>query len=80
MCTKQHYDTEIKENYFEMYTKQISKHHITRIPTYLYVHCLVMFISYYVCLKCRGRVVTNVVRTCDPTPLLYIFGNIICLN
>ena len=34
-----------------------------------------MFISYYVCLKCRGRVVTNVVRTCDPTPLLYIFGN-----
>ena len=39
-----------------------------------------MFISYYVCLKCRGRVVTNVVRTCDPTPLLYIFGNKICLN
>ena len=38
------------------------------------------FISYYVCLKCRGRVVTNVVRTCDPTPLLYIFGNKICLN
>ena len=28
----------------------------------------------------RGRVVTNVVRTCDPTPLLYIFGNKICLN
>ena len=39
-----------------------------------------MFISYCVCLKCRGRVVTNVVRTCDPTPLLYIFGNKICLN
>ena len=34
----------------------------------------------YVCLKCRGRVVTNVVRTCDPTQLLYIFGNKICLN
>ena len=28
----------------------------------------------------RGRVVTNVVRTCDPTPLLYIFGNKICLK
>ena len=28
----------------------------------------------------RGRVVTNVMRTCDPTPLLYIFGNKICLN
>ena len=39
-----------------------------------------MSISYCVCLKCRGRVVTNVVRTCDPTPLLYIFGNKICLN
>ena len=39
-----------------------------------------LFNSYYVCLKCRGRVVTNVVRTCDPTPLLYIFGNKICLN
>ena len=39
-----------------------------------------MFISYCVCLKCRGRVVTNVVRICDPTPLLYIFGNKICLN
>ena len=39
-----------------------------------------MFISYYVSLKCRGRVVTNVVRTCGPTPLLYIFGNKICLN
>ena len=39
-----------------------------------------MFISYCVSLKCRGRVVTNVVRTCDPTPLLYIFGNKICLN
>ena len=39
-----------------------------------------MFISYYVCLKCRRRVVTNVVKTCDPTPLLYIFGNKICLN
>ena len=39
-----------------------------------------MFISYCVCLKCRGWVVTNVVRICDPTPLLYIFGNKICLN
>ena len=39
-----------------------------------------MFISYCVSLKCRGRVVTNVVRTCDPTPLLYIFGNKIYLN
>ena len=29
---------------------------------------------------CRGRVLTNVVITCDPTPLLYIFGNKICLN
>ena len=29
---------------------------------------------------CRGRVITNVVITCDPTPLLYIFGNKICLN
>ena len=28
----------------------------------------------------RGRVLTNVVITCDPTPLLYIFGNKICLN
>ena len=39
-----------------------------------------MFISFYVCLICRGRVVTKVVRTCDPTPLLYKFGNKICLN
>ena len=46
---------------------------------HLYIY-IAMFISYYVCLKCRGRVVTNVVRTCDPTPLLYIFGNKICLN
>ena len=30
----------------------------------------VLFISYYVCLTCRGMVVTNVVRTRDPTPLL----------
>ena len=29
---------------------------------------------------CRGRVLTDVVITCDPTPLLYIFGNKICLN
>ena len=28
---------------------------------------------------CRGRVVTDAVITCDPTPLLYIFGNKICL-
>ena len=41
---------------------------------------LAMFISYCVCLKSGGRVVTNVVRTCDPTPLLYIYGNKICLN
>ena len=34
---------------------------------------LTMFISYYVYIDCRGRVKTNVVRTCDPTPLLYIF-------
>ena len=33
--------------------------------------CLAMFTSFYVCLDCRGRVVTRVVRTCDPTPLLY---------
>ena len=33
--------------------------------------CLTMFISFYVCLDCRGRVLTNVVRTCDPIPLLY---------
>ena len=39
-----------------------------------------MFISYYVRLKCRRRVVTNVVRTCDPTPLPYLFCNKICLN
>ena len=29
---------------------------------------------------CRGRVLTYVVITCVPTPLLYIFGNKICLN
>ena len=29
---------------------------------------------------CTGRVVTNVVRTCDPTPLLYFLGNEIRLN
>ena len=39
-----------------------------------------MFISFYVCLDCTGRVVTKVVRTCDPTPLLYQIGNKICLN
>ena len=33
--------------------------------------CLAMFTSFYVCLDCRGRVVTKVVRTCDPTPFLY---------
>ena len=33
--------------------------------------CLAMFTSFYVCLDCRRRVVTKVVRTCDPTPLLY---------
>ena len=33
--------------------------------------CLAMFTCFYVCLDCRGRVVTKVVRTCDPTPLLY---------
>ena len=47
--------------------------------TYVYHICiciyLAMLISYYVCLKYRGRVVINVVRICDPTPLLYIFGN-----
>ena len=33
---------------------------------------------------CRGRAVTNVERTCGPTPLLYIYmyrkGNKICLT
>ena len=33
--------------------------------------CLAMFFSLHVCLNCRGRVLTKVVRTCDPTPLLY---------
>ena len=32
---------------------------------------LAMYISYHVCLKLRERVVTNVVKTCGPTPLLY---------
>ena len=31
-------------------------------------------------LQCRGRAVTNVVRTCGPTPLLYYKSNKICLN
>ena len=31
-------------------------------------------------LHVRRRVVTKVVRTCDPTPLLYKIGNKICLN
>ena len=33
--------------------------------------CLAMFTSFYVCLENRGRVVTKVVRTCNPTQLLY---------
>ena len=41
---------------------------------------LTMFISCYVCLKCRGRVVTNVLGTCDQTLSLYIFGNKVCLS
>ena len=27
-----------------------------------------------------GRAVTNVVRTCDATPLYFKFGNEMCLN
>ena len=37
--------------------------------TYAFVY-IAMFISYCVYIECRGRVETNVVRTCDPTPLL----------
>ena len=33
--------------------------------------CLAMFISFNVCINCRGRVVAKDVRLCDPTPLLY---------
>ena len=36
--------------------------------------CLAMLISFHVCLNCRGRVVTKVARTCNPTPLLYQRG------
>ena len=37
--------------------------------TYAFVY-IAMFISYCIYIECRGRVETNVVRTCDPTPLL----------
>ena len=37
--------------------------------TYAFVY-IAMFISYCAYIECRGRVETNVVRTCDPTPLL----------
>ena len=33
-----------------------------------------------VTISCRGRVVTNVVSTCDPTPLYYMQLNIIKLS
>ena len=33
-----------------------------------------------VTISCRGRVVTNVVSTCDPTPLYYMQLNIIKLG
>ena len=39
--------------------------------TYAFVY-IAMFISYCVYIECRGRVETSVVRTFDPTPLLYI--------
>ena len=29
-------------------------------------------VNIFVTISCRGRVVTNVVSTCDPTPLYYI--------
>ena len=38
---------------------------------------LAMFAVVYLCF--RGRAVTNVVRTCSPSPLS-IYGNKICLN
>ena len=47
--------------------------------TYMYVTSLMNY-SLFNIRYIKGRVVTNVVRTCDPTPLLYIFGNKICLN
>ena len=37
--------------------------------TYAFIY-IAMFISYCAYIKCRGRVETNVVRTCDPAPLL----------
>ena len=37
--------------------------------TYALVY-IAMFISYCAYIECRRRVETNVVRTCDPTPLL----------
>ena len=42
-------------------------HNLFSIRMCLYI---AMFISYCVDLECRGRVETNVVRTCDPIPLL----------
>ena len=35
------------------------------------MHLYIFSHVYKLCLKCRGRVVINVVRTFDPTPLLY---------
>ena len=37
-------------------------------------------VNTFVIISCRGRVVTNVVNTCDPTPLYYMQLNIIKLN
>ena len=34
-------------------------------------------VNIIVIISCRGRVVTNVVSTCDPTPLFYMQLNII---
>ena len=42
-------------------------HNLFSIRMCLYI---AMFISYCVDLECRGRVETNVVRTCDPIQLL----------
>ena len=44
---------------------------IVLIFTYV---AITMYVHIIVVITCRGRAVTNVVRTCDPTPLLAIYA------
>ena len=44
------------------------------------INCIIVYVRLYLRNYIRGKVVTNVVSTCDPAPLYYMQLNIIKLT